>query len=227
MFQHWVRSGKPEEALRLLTRRLHEHGKLNLGNVRYAPCERGRTLVSNVTLACSSILLSGLWLCYRYWKVRLFAFQVEPDHALAQAADLADGSAARQRAKPLGIGRVLDHVPVPIRCAIRPPWLATFAERDLRLLNLLPRLLAPLRVPGAHGGTFSATSFHQRSSPVLPLLRRQRRVRAAPQAPSHDEVPSVRGCRMGAHFKVSNVSMASFTAPDTCRCSPTRTHTFL
>ena len=142
--------------------------------------------------------------------------------AVDQAEDLVHGSATRQGAEPVGVGRVPGHVPVPVRCAIRPPGLATFAESDLCLLDLPARRLARLEVPRAHRSAFVAASFHQRSGPALPVFRRQRRVRAAPQAPSHDEVPSVRSCRVAVHRRVR---IECFTTPNTYRSSPNETQT--
>ena len=48
--------------------------------------------------------------------------------------------------KPVGIGRVLGHVPVVVRCAVVPPGGAALAERDLRLIDQMPGRFDGLRV---------------------------------------------------------------------------------
>ncbi len=81
--------------------------------------------------------------------------------AIDQAEDLAHLSATSQGVEPFGIGRVLRHVPVPVRSAIGPPGLAPFSERDLGFVNPLPCHLACFPVSQTHRGALGASSLHQ------------------------------------------------------------------
>src|SRR5579875_926886 len=107
-----------------------------------------------------------------------------------------------QRSKPRGIVRLLNHVTIYVRCAIRPPNRSTLAQGDLRSVDLLPGLLPATVVSNSHCDSLCAPRSHELRGQALPLFIRQFRIAAAPQTPTHDEVAAVRGDGIVAHRKV-------------------------
>lgn len=93
------------------------------------------------------------------------------------------------RGVPLRIRRGPRQMAVQIRCAVRPPNRATFAERHLGALDSSPGF-------GPHGQRRLPTqvppSRHELGHQALPLRLREVGIRRAPQASSDHEVPAVR-----------------------------------
>ena len=97
---------------------------------------------------------------------------------------------------PVGVRRILRHVPVQIRRAVVPPRRAALAEPSLDLVHGLVRSAFSLTVGFLLGIAYRPPGRHQPADEFSSLSLIETGVRHAPQPAADDEVPTVRRHRM-------------------------------